>query len=236
MNQNILEVKNLNIISGNEKIIDNLSFNLKEGESLAVIGPNGAGKTVLLKTLLGVTLSLDGMVFASGEINRKQGLKMSYIPQKILPERDLPLTVKEFFQIKQIGPPNIERALLSVGINDPMFAKKRIGTISSGQLQRVLLAWALLGEPQVLLFDEPTAGIDIGGEETVYTLLSNIKKDRDLSMIIVTHDLSIVYNFADSVLCLNKKMICYGPPQTALDHGSLSALYGGEVKFYKHEH
>lgn len=236
MNQNILEVKNLNIISGNEKIIDNLSFNLKEGESLAVIGPNGAGKTVLLKTLLGVTLSLDGMVFASGEINRKQGLKMSYIPQKILPERDLPLTVKEFFQIKQIGPPDIERALLSVGINDPMFVKKRIGTISSGQLQRVLLAWALLGEPQVLLFDEPTAGIDIGGEETVYTLLSNIKKDRDLSMIIVTHDLSIVYNFADSVLCLNKKMICYGPPQTALDHGSLGALYGGEVKFYKHEH
>ena len=86
------------------------------------------------------------------------------------------------------------------------------------------------------MFDEPTAGIDIGGEETIYNLLGNIEKERDLSIIIVTHDLSVVYKFADSVLCLNKKLICYGSPQEALGADSLNTLYGGDVKFYKHEH
>ncbi|MEK9183819.1 MAG: metal ABC transporter ATP-binding protein, partial [Patescibacteria group bacterium] len=97
-------------------------------------------------------------------------------------------------------------------------------------------AWALMGDPQVLLFDEPTAGIDIGGEETIYNLLGNLEKERNLSIIIVTHDLSVVYKFADSVLCLNKKLICYGPPQEALGADSLNVLYGGDVKLYKHEH
>ena len=237
MDDKILEVKNLNVTLGNEKVIDNLNFDFKEGESLAVIGPNGAGKTVLLKSLLGISLSPDRAVFSSGEINWKEGLKISYVPQKILPERDLPLTIEEFFKIKKISSrDDIARSLSSVGISDPMFAKKRIGTISFGQLQRVLLAWALTGDPQVLLFDEPTTGIDIGGEETVYNLLGKIRQSRNLSLIIVTHDLSIVYKFADNVLCLNKKLICYGLPREALDPGSLSALYGGDVKFYKHEH
>ena len=87
-----------------------------------------------------------------------------------------------------------------------------IGKISSGQLQRVLIAWGLVGNPTVLLFDEPTAGIDIGGEETIFNLLNKIEKEKNLSIILVTHDVSVIYGFADSVLCLNKKLICYGPP------------------------
>ena len=234
--ENILEVKNLSIVLGNEKIIDNLNFNLKEGENLAIVGPNGAGKTVLLRALLGIIYPLDRAAIITGEIIWKKWLKISYVPQKILPEKDLPLNVKEFFKIKKANQKEIERSLLSVGISDPKFIKKRIGTISSGQLQRVLLAWALMGDPQVLLFDEPTAGIDIGGEETIYNLLGDLEKERNLSIIIVTHDLSVVYKFADSVLCLNKKLICYGSPQEALSADSLNALYGGDVKFYKHEH
>ncbi len=226
---NILEVKNLTVSFNNEKVIDNLSFNLKKGENLVVVGPNGAGKTVLLRTLI-------GMIPFEGEIKWQENVKIGYVPQKILPEKNIPLSIEEFFNFKKIDSEKIVKALKSVGINDLSVLKKKIGVISSGQLQRILIAWSLIGNPEILLFDEPLSGIDIEGEETIYNLLSQIEKERNLAMILITHDLSVVYKFADSVLCLNKKAICYGPPQEALTPESLSRLYGGEIKLYKHDH
>lgn len=225
----ILDVKNLTISFGEEKVIDNVSFNLKKGENVAIMGPNGAGKTVLLKALLGLLPYL-------GEIKWSENAKISYVPQKILPEKNLPLSIKEFFEMKNIKTEQIKEVLLSVGITDEKFIKKRIGAISPGQLQRVLIAWGLVGNPNVLLFDEPTAGIDIGGEETIFNLLNKIEKERNMSIILVTHDMSVVYGFADSVLCLNKKLICHGVPSEALGSDGLKKLYGESVNFYKHEH
>ncbi|KKR91436.1 MAG: hypothetical protein UU43_C0006G0013 [Candidatus Falkowbacteria bacterium GW2011_GWA2_41_14] len=225
----ILEVKNLTVSFGDEKVVDNVSFNLKKGENVAIMGPNGAGKTVLLKALL-------GLLPYSGEIKWSEDAKISYVPQKILPEKNLPLSIKEFFEMKNAGAEKIKEALLSVGIADENFSKKRIGAVSPGQLQRVLVAWGLIGNPNVLLFDEPTAGIDIGGEETIFNLLNKIEKERNISIILVTHDMSVVYGFADSVLCLNKKLICHGVPSEALDADGLKSLYGEGVNFYKHEH
>jgi len=227
--QNILEVKNLTVSFNNEKVIDNLSFNLKKGENLVVVGPNGAGKTVLLRTLI-------GMIPFEGEIKWEKDVKIGYVPQKILPEKNIPLSIEEFFNFKKIDSNQIVKALKSVGINDLSVLKKKIGVISSGQLQRILIAWSLIGNPEILLFDEPLSGIDIEGEETIYNLLSRIEKERDLTIILITHDLSVVYKFADSVLCLNKESICYGPPQEALTPERLSQLYGGEIKLYKHDH
>lgn len=229
MDELILEVKNLSVSFGDERVVDNLSFNLKRGENVAIMGPNGAGKTVLLKALLGI-------LFYSGEIKWSEDAKISYVPQKILPEKNLPLSVEEFFKIKKAGREQAKDALFSVGLTDEKFLKKMIGTISSGQLQRVLVAWGLVGNPNILLFDEPTAGIDIGGEETIFNLLNKIEKERNLSIILVTHDMSVVYGFADSVLCLNKKLICHGPPEEALVSEGLKKLYGEGVTFYKHEH
>ena len=228
-NELILEVRNLTVSFGDDTVVDNLSFNLKKGENVAIMGPNGAGKTVLLKALLGI-------LPYSGEIKWSEDAKISYVPQKILPEKNLPLSVEEFFKMKKAGREQAKEALASVGITDEKFPKKMIGTISSGQLQRVLVAWGLVGNPTVLLFDEPTAGIDIGGEETIFNLLNKIEKERNLSIILVTHDMSVVYGFADSVLCLNKKLICYGPPAEALGSEGLKQLYGEGVTFYKHEH
>ena len=225
----ILEVKNLTVSFGEEKVVDNLSFSLKKGENVAIMGPNGAGKTVLLKALLGI-------LPYRGEIKWSESAKITYVPQKILPEKNLPLSVEEFFKMKKAGREQAKDALASVGIMDERFLKKMIGTISSGQLQRVLVAWGLIGNPNVLLFDEPTAGIDIGGEETIFNLLNKIEKERNLSIILVTHDMSVVYGFADSVLCLNKKLICHGPPAEALGSEGLKKLYGEGVTFYKHEH
>ena len=227
--QNILEVKNLTVNFNNEKVIDNLSFNLKKGENLVVVGPNGAGKTVLLRTLI-------GMIPFEGEIKWEKDVKIGYVPQKILPEKNIPLSIEEFFKFKKFALEQTRKALQLVGINDLSILKKKIGVISSGQLQRILIAWSLIGNPEILLFDEPMGGIDIEGEETIYNLLSRIEKERDLTIILITHDLSVVYKFADSVLCLNKESICYGPPQEALTPERLSQLYGGEIKLYKHDH
>jgi len=234
--QNILEVKNLIVSFDNEKVIDHLSFNLRQGENLVIVGPNGAGKTVLLKTLI-------GMIPFKGEIKWQENIKIGYVPQRILPERNIPLSVNDFFKFKSSILPDLKidsqkvfESLKSVGISDLSILEKKIGVISTGLLQRILIAWALLDNPQVLLFDEPFAGIDIGGEETIYNLLSQIKQERNLTIILVTHDLNVVYEFADSVLCLNKKLICYGSPKRVLTPDSLSQLYGGEIKFYKHKH
>jgi zinc transport system ATP-binding protein len=225
---NILEVKNLNIEFGSEKVIDNLSFNLAEKENLVVIGPNGAGKSVLLRALLGV-------LPYKGEIKWRENVKIGYVPQKFFIDKSLPLSIKEFFGFKKIDKEKIEGALKTVGINDFSILDKKVGVVSFGQLQRILIAWALIDKPDILLFDEPFSGIDLKGEETIYRLLKQIEKDLNLTVILITHDLSIVHEFADTVLCLNKQTICYGAPQTALDYLAIKKLYGGDVKFYHHD-
>ena len=229
MNDNILEVKNLSVVFDGEKIIDDLSFNLKEKENLVIIGPNGAGKSVLLKTLTGI-------IPFSGEIKWKKPVKIGYVPQKFSPEKNLPLTVEDFFKFKHTNSQVIKNCLHSVGINDLKILNRRMGIISSGQLQRVLIAWSLIDHPNILLFDEPTSGIDIEGEETIYALLEKLDKEYELTVIFVTHDLSIIYEFADSVLCLNKRSISYGAPHLALSPENLRELYGGKVNFHRHEH
>lgn len=226
--ENILEVKNLSVGFNNEKILDNLSFNLKNKENLVVIGPNGAGKSVLLKALLGI-------IDFEGEIRWRKNVRVGYVPQKFLPEKNIPLNIEEFFKFKKVDAGKIKESLARVGIKDFSVLKKKVGVISVGQLQRILIAWALIDLPDILLFDEPFSGIDIEGEETIYNLLAQIEKELNLTIILITHDLSVVYKLADTVLCLNKKTICYGPPKEVLSLESLEKLYGGEIKFHGHE-
>jgi len=226
----ILSVKDLHVsFGGEEMVLENVSFDLKEGENLIVMGPNGSGKSVLLKTLL-------GLIPHKGKITWEEGIKIGYVPQRFAPEKDFPLNLEEFFNFKKITPHRLKELMASVGLNDESILKKTIGEISPGQLQRALIAWSLIDRPNVLLFDEPTSGIDIGGEETVYKLLSKLEKERDLTIIFVTHDLSLIHKLADTVLCLNKKMICYGTPDEIDASGVIKKLYGDEVKFYKHQH
>ncbi len=226
---NILEVKNLTVSFYGEKIIDNLSFNLKNKENLVILGPNGAGKSMLLKCLLGI-------ITFTGEVKWSKDVKIGYVPQKFYPKRDLPLSIEEFFKFKKVSKEQIIKSLQSVGLNDMSILNSTIGIISSGQLQRVLIAWTLIDNPNVLLFDEPTANVDVEGEDTIYSLLNKIGKERNLTIVLITHDLNIVYDFASVVLCLNKKAVCYGPPQETLNSDNMKQLYGEKVKFYKHAH
>jgi len=226
MSETILKVKNLNVELDNEKIIENLSFEVKEGDVLTVLGPNGAGKTVLLKTLL-------GLLPYKGEIEWQKGVKIGYVPQRLPFIKDIPMSIEEFCKLKEASKKEIKEILNSAGFGE-IFLNKKIGELSSGQFQRILVAWALIGNPQILLFDEPTAGIDIGGEETIYALLAKLKEERNLTILLVTHDLSVVFKFSNYVICLNKCPICQGIPKEVLTPEILYKLYGEEVKFYEH--
>jgi len=222
----ILKVKNLNVELDNRKIIDDLSFEVKRGETLVILGPNGAGKSVLLKTLL-------NLLPHKGEVKWGKNIKIGYVPQRLPFIKNIPLSVKEFFELKSTK--NVGEVLDLVGLNISV-ENQSVGTLSSGQFQRVLIAWALINDPEVLLFDEPTSGIDIGGEETIYSLLNNLKKKKELTIFLVTHDLNIVYQEANNVLCLNHQKICYGLPKEVLTTQNIEKLFGGNVKFFEHNH
>ncbi len=227
-NEFILKVRNLNVRLDHQSIIENLSFEVKKGDALTILGPNGAGKSVLLKTLL-------GLIPYKGEIEWAKAIKIGYVPQRLPFIKDIPLNIRDFFNLKGSPEEETQATLNSVGFRDD-FSRKKIGDLSSGQFQRVLIAWGLVGNPQVLLFDEPTTGVDISAEETIYNLLAKLKEERDLTILLVTHDLSVVYKFSTDVICLNRQPICYGPPQEVLTPESLQRLYGGEVKYYQHKH
>jgi len=227
-NSSILNVRGLTVSLNREKIICNLSFELKRGEVLTILGPNGAGKTVLLKTLL-------GMFPYEGKIEWAKGIKIGYVPQRVSFVKDFPISIKEFFELKTKNEKEIKELLRLIGF-DETFLNKSLNQISSGQYQRILIAFALIGNPDVLLFDEPTTGIDISGEETIYQLLERLKKEKNLTILLVTHDLSIVFKFSDYVICLNKCPLCQGKPTEVLSPENLSKLYGQEIRFYEHYH
>jgi len=228
--EKILEVRDLTVKVGNVALVENISFAVKKGETVLVIGPNGAGKTTLFRALI-------GSVPYSGEVKWGEGASIGYVPQKVDLERDLPITVREFFMLKtgNIGEVEVKEALLDVKLGSE-YAEKGISELSSGELQRILIAWAVLGHPQVLLFDEPTASIDIAGQETIYELLHNLQDTHDLTLIMISHDLTVVYKYATQVLCLNKEQICFGAPREVLTPEELSKLYGPELTFYHHLH
>ncbi len=230
----ILTVDNLGVKFDGQEILRDLSFTVSRGDVFAIVGPNGAGKTVLFRALL-------GLVAHSGTVRWESKVAISYIPQRFSIDKDFPLTVKEFMEFKTGDRKLIMAALHSVGITDEHhinhhILNQRIGWLSGGQLQRVFIAWAILDNPHVILFDEPTAGIDIGGEETIYNLIKKLRDEKELTILFISHDLNMVYKYANNVLCLNKDMICYGAPADALDPAALKALYGGEATFYTHHH
>jgi zinc transport system ATP-binding protein len=228
LNNIILSVKDLNVRLNGEEILLDLTFDVYDGEVLAILGPNGAGKTTLLKALLGI-------VSHEGIVKWREGVKVGYVPQRLPFIKDLPLSVKEFFQLVNASKGETIKILKSIGLGEEILGKK-IGDLSSGQFQRILIGWALASNPNVLLFDEPLAGIDIGGQESVYNLLEKLKGDRNLTILFVTHELSIVYRLADRVLCLNKRMLCTGAPREMLTPEAISNLYASSVKFYQHKH
>jgi ABC-type Mn2+/Zn2+ transport system ATPase subunit len=222
-----LVVNNLNVELAGRPIITNLTFEINRGETLVILGPNGAGKTTLLRALLGI-IPYKGEVIWN--INN-----LSYLPPNELLKRKelLPLTVTDFYSLKKVNQARISSSLKSVGL-PPDLAQARLSSLSTGQFQRLTIAWSLVDQPDTLIFDEPTSGIDLGGEGTIYSLLHEFWQAQGLTIILVTHELNVVWEHADNVLCLNKKGICYGPPARVLTTTNLRKLYGAGIKYYGH--
>ena len=167
----LLEVKNLSVFYGKEIALENISFAVDKGETIAVIGPNGSGKTTLLRSLIGALPS-------KGEIIIEKGVSIGYVPQKLDVERDLPLTGEEFLNLGQASKRKTAysaKEMIRMAGLQPEHLKKSLSAFSSGEFQRLLMAFALKTKPSLLLFDEPTASVDVGGQETIYDLLHRLQ-------------------------------------------------------------
>ncbi len=228
--ESILSVHNLTIAFGRHTILENVSFEAQAGDCLAVIGPNGAGKTLLLKALL-------HLIPCRGEIRWAPGTRIGYVPQKVAADRQLPLRLQDFLDAKiafqKLPPADLNRVASAVGLA-PEILDAGIGLLSGGQFQKALIAFALLGEPNALLFDEPTASLDELAEENIYELLHSLQRDRGMTVILVSHDISVVYRYASRVLCLSKGTPCMGAPREILTPAMLQDLYGTPPRFYRH--
>ena len=224
--QKILEVEHLFVTLDGKQILRDISFSLNKGDALAIVGPNGAGKTVLFRALL-------GLVPYTGEIRWHNGTGIGYVPQRFVFDKNIPLTVREFFLLKAPRfwfPPrsfmrHVSHELAAGGLTRTILGQQ-VSELSGGELQRVLISWAMIGHPSVLLFDEPTIGIDVGAEETIYDLVRRLRRERHTACILISHDLHVVSTHADRVLSINREMIAYGSPVEVLSRKGLSELYG----------
>jgi zinc transport system ATP-binding protein len=232
MTNQLLSVTDLNVSFGNREVIQHLSFEVRQGDCLAVIGPNGAGKTVLLTALL-------NLIPYRGEILWSREARLGYVPQKIAADRQLPLSAKDLLAAKarflRLAAAELQLISAELGLSNDLLSIS-IGALSGGQLQKVLIAFALLGQPNVLLFDEPTASLDELTEEHVYELLHSLQKERGMTILLVSHDLSVVYRNANMVLCLSKGKTCMGPPKEVLTPAMLQDLYASSPQYYQHSH
>lgn len=201
----ILSVEKLKVKFDDHVILDDISFDVKRGDILAVIGPNGAGKTVMFKAIL-------GLIPCVGKIKWASGVKIGYVPQKLFIGKDIPLTVEEFLKFKESDMEKVIKALEEVGLGEKgshevhrgkRLLKTRLGALSGGELQRILIVFALLGDAKVLLLDEPTSGVDISSEETIYTLITKLQKEKDLTIIFISHEPDVVSRYANKVFSLN---------------------------------
>ncbi len=226
----LLAVRDLGVTFGDHVVLRGLSFEVYSGDCLAIIGPNGSGKTVLLKTL-------QHLIPCEGEIHWSQEARVGYVPQSVAADRQLPLRVRELLGAKTrfLRLANQEMEHVSSELNlSPEVLNAGIGTLSGGQFQKVLIAFALLGRPNVLLFDEPTASLDELSEERIYELIHDLQTQKGITIILVSHDLSIVYRYASRVLCLSKGKTCMGPPKEVMTTETLDELYGAPSKYYRH--
>jgi zinc transport system ATP-binding protein len=228
---NALEVENLTVRFGSNEVLRDLSFAVPSGSALAVIGPNAAGKTVLFRALVGI-LPHEGVV------RWAPGTRLGYVPQKLDIERDLPITGRDLLaaRVRLVSAHHrpIPDILARVGLA-PEALEAPIGTMSGGQFQRLLIAFALLGSPTVLLLDEPTAGVDEPGQERLTRTIQRLQQEEGVTVLLISHDLMFVHSYANAVLCLSRDYTCFGTPRKVLTADHLTEIYGEPVGLHVHD-
>ncbi|MCC6638935.1 metal ABC transporter ATP-binding protein [Candidatus Falkowbacteria bacterium] len=233
----LFECRNVTIKYDTAQIVSDVSFSVALGEVVAILGPNGSGKSTLIKALLGLTPIASGTVQFLGEEVSSNLLQLGYLPQRFDFDKTLPITVDEFLRLflhTSTDESAIDSWLAELGVMD--LRHSQLGELSGGQLQRVNIARALLNSPQLLILDEPEAGIDASAERNLYETIVHLKKHHQMGIILVSHEVDMVHDFADRVVCLNKSQVCYGVPSKVLTKDMLELLYDGGLHKHQHDH
>ncbi|MBU2709003.1 zinc ABC transporter ATP-binding protein ZnuC [Zooshikella marina] len=228
----LLQLTDINVCYADQPILQNVTLSISEKEIVTLIGPNGAGKTTLVRVVLGLLNP------TSGTRQMRDGVTIGYMPQKVSVEPTLPLSVKHFLRLaKKEKATDISKVLQQVGIahlvNQPVYG------LSGGEMQRVLLARALLQKPNLLVLDEPVQGVDITGQRELYKLIAALRSELGCGVLMVSHDLHLVMAATDKVVCLNKHVCCSGHPEHVTNDPAYIALFGeqeSEFAVYAHHH
>ena len=230
---NLIDVRGLHVGYGGSAVLRDLTLSLPLGEIVTVVGPNGSGKSTLLRAIIGAVRP------SAGKITRKPGLKIGYVPQKLHVDPTLPLTVRRFLSLPKAVPnTQAQAALEQAGVGD--LARRQMAALSGGQFQRVLLARALLNEPDLLILDEATQGLDQPGSAAFYRQIEAVRHQLGCAVLMVSHELHVVMAASDRVICLNGHICCEGAPEHVASAPEYRALFGsgtgGALALYRHEH
>lgn len=229
----LITLNDISVNYGSRKVLSHVSLKLTTGKILTLLGPNGAGKSTLVNVVLGLTTPSEGV------IKRQSALKIGYVPQKLHLDQTLPLTVERFMALRpHIKTKDIAPALERVGVKH--LIKMPMQKLSGGEMQRVMLARALLNYPQLLVLDEPTQGVDVNGQVALYSLIEQLRSEFNCGVLMVSHDLHLVMAKTDEVLCLNQHVCCSGTPSVVSTHPEFVAMFGErqaeQLAIYKHHH
>lgn len=229
----LVRLDQVSVQFNHQTALQDISMHLHDNCITTLIGPNGAGKTTLVRVILGLIKP------SSGKVWRKPGLKIGYMPQKLHIDHTLPLSVERFLSL----PKKVDRALMVKALEDVgagYLLKHSVHNLSGGETQRVLLARALLRDPQLLVLDEPVQGVDINGQLELYQLISDIRQQRQCGVLMISHDLHLVMASTDHVVCLNHHVCCSGHPQHVSNDPSFLELFGpaqaSALALYNHHH
>ena len=232
MSEPLIRLQQVSVGFRQESVLENVQLTVNAGEIVTLIGPNGAGKTTLVRAVLGL-LKPD-----SGSVWRKPRLRIGYMPQKLTVDPTLPLSVLRFLRLV----PGVDRhtalaALAEVGAEQVIDSP--LQSISGGELQRVLLARALLREPELLVLDEPVQGVDVAGQAELYSLITRLRDRYGCGVLMVSHDLHLVMSTTDQVVCLNRHVCCSGHPEQVSGDPAFVELFGQDAQslaIYHHHH
>lgn len=238
----IIKIEEVGFHYNHDVVLEGITLDIHKGEYLGIIGPNGSGKSTLLKIMLGLLKPSKGEVYLFGKKLSEfdDWEKVGYVPQKIATRHlHFPVTVTEIVHMGLIGRIHsshvaIEHALRSVDMY--AFRDRLIDELSGGQQQRVFIARALVSNPELLVLDEPTAGVDVEAQADFYKLLKKLNKEFGLTLVLVSHDIDVIANEVTTLACINKKLVCHLPPRKFIKEDYLEEVYGKEVKFIVHGH
>ena len=229
----LIEVQNLCVGYGNKKVLRNVNLSLRKNEIVTIVGPNGSGKTTLFKSIIG------SAPISRGKVLIKPNLKIGYVPQVLNIDRSLPLTVERFLSLKN-NQKNKDYFSAQQVLDSDDLLFKQISTLSAGQLQRVLLARALVNKPEVLLLDEATRGLDQPGSAAFYRRIEEIRNTTGCAILMISHDLHVVMSASNRVICLNGHICCQGEPRSVASSPEYKAMFGsnvdGTLALYQHNH